>query len=650
MYRLFCRALSLALFLAVVGGLATAQNDISSIRSRAESGDASAQYSLGFAYEYGRSGLTKDTHQAAYWYKKSSDQGNAAAQNHLAAMYRSGTGGLAADINQAMYWFRKSADQDDPFSQYSLGNIYQYGQGGIPKDTVQGSYWYNRAATNFQKIADTDSGAAASLGDMCIDGIGGMPKDDAKAVDWYRKAANAGDDWGQAKLGLMYLNGRGVSKDDAKALELFKQSANQGLYLGQRLVGFMYLNGRSVKKDVKEAVKWYRMAAEQDDASALTTLASIYEYGRPGVQENDAEAMSWELRAIEHGSITGLNNAAWLYLTSTDPKVRDMKKGLELAQKAVALSPIANNLDTLAEAYLQNKQFAKAIETEQKALEAADKTEKPGYAKQIERYKKAALVRTTSPLGHWHGTWYGDGYVYIAELELASKVPGTVEGKIRWTLESAGREADEAKVGKSAVEHVRGTYTAGSGKVEFTGFAKDDPDQIIGLDSYRVEVGDFGDILYGETSAHGTWSGRIALRRVPVRPTRQIAGTYRLWPKTYPARTAHPDYITINRKSPVLISVSGNDFTAEGATTADAGSYNWKYTEGATGKTELKVNPDGTIDVHVVADKGGESSYVAVYVGGTDPYAPPKTAKSATGGVAKAGGAKTITKPAAKKQ
>jgi hypothetical protein len=62
------------------------------------------------------------------------------------------------------------------------------------------------------------------------------------------------------------------------------------------------------------------------------------------------------------------NSVAWMLLTCPEAKCRDFKKGLELAQKAVALAKRGETLDTLACAYAANGDLPKAIEVEKEAL------------------------------------------------------------------------------------------------------------------------------------------------------------------------------------------------------------------------------------------------------------------------------------------
>ncbi len=60
-----------------------AQDDfIESLRTRANAGDADAQFSLGVMYDVGR-GVPQDDVEAVVWYRQAAEQGHASAQHSL---------------------------------------------------------------------------------------------------------------------------------------------------------------------------------------------------------------------------------------------------------------------------------------------------------------------------------------------------------------------------------------------------------------------------------------------------------------------------------------------------------------------------------------------------------------------------------------
>ena len=63
-----------------------------------------------------------------------------------------------------------------------------------------------------------------------------------------------------------------------------------------------------------------------------------------------------------------LNNLAWIYATNPDPEIYNPEKALELAQKAAALSPTPEVLDTLAESLFINGEIEAAVKAETSAI------------------------------------------------------------------------------------------------------------------------------------------------------------------------------------------------------------------------------------------------------------------------------------------
>jgi TPR repeat protein len=98
-------------------------NEVAGIRAKAEQGDAPAQRTLGFMYEYGR-GVAKDYVEAVKWYRKAAEQGYAAGQTCLGVMYENGRGVPKNDA-EAVKWYRKAAEQGYAAGQTNgLARIY----------------------------------------------------------------------------------------------------------------------------------------------------------------------------------------------------------------------------------------------------------------------------------------------------------------------------------------------------------------------------------------------------------------------------------------------------------------------------------------------------------------------------------------------
>jgi TPR repeat protein len=119
-------------------------------RKAAERGLASAQYSLGSAYELG-CGVPQDDHQKALWYRRAAEQGHTTAQIGLGLAYWYGYG-VPKDDNQAAAWIRKAAEHGDPGGQFGLALVYLEGK-GVPRDSEQAVFWLRKAAEQGDEAA-----------------------------------------------------------------------------------------------------------------------------------------------------------------------------------------------------------------------------------------------------------------------------------------------------------------------------------------------------------------------------------------------------------------------------------------------------------------------------------------------------------------
>lgn len=111
----------------------------------AESGNATAQYSLGTLHHAGK-GIPEDDGKAVHWFRQAAEQGHPAAQFNLGNAYRAGQG-VSQDHYLAASWWRRAAEQDFAPAQFNLGTLYYFGR-GVSEDRELGLQWYHRAAAN----------------------------------------------------------------------------------------------------------------------------------------------------------------------------------------------------------------------------------------------------------------------------------------------------------------------------------------------------------------------------------------------------------------------------------------------------------------------------------------------------------------------
>jgi TPR repeat protein len=119
------------------------------LKTRADKGDAEAQYLLGGYYAKGI-GVKQDWAAAATWSRKAAEQGNANGQYALGFLTEAGRG-VKQDDAEAAKWYVKAARQGDTAAQYSLAGMYSRGA-GVTQNWQAAYFWSSLAAYTGEEI------------------------------------------------------------------------------------------------------------------------------------------------------------------------------------------------------------------------------------------------------------------------------------------------------------------------------------------------------------------------------------------------------------------------------------------------------------------------------------------------------------------
>lgn len=205
--------LFLGTFLAI--SLFAASEDLDSLLQQAQSGNAEAQFAVGFHNIY-RLRWTEDANKDytpwVQWLSLAMEQGHTGAITMLGECYSAGLG-VPQDDNEMMRLWKLAADQGNPMAQVLLA-------------------WRYLISNN--------------IGD---------------AIKYYRMAADLGSVEALCSLADIYREGTSVEQDFQKAFSLYREAADKGYRSAGCDLGECYELGEGVPIDYEEAVFWYLTAA-----------------------------------------------------------------------------------------------------------------------------------------------------------------------------------------------------------------------------------------------------------------------------------------------------------------------------------------------------------------------------------------------------
>jgi TPR repeat protein len=230
-------------------------------------------------------------------------QNNPRALALMANLYFYGLG-VNKDQIQSFKMNETSALSGDKIGQHQLGLMYLNGWGVI-KNEPEGLSWLEKSAEA------GNISAISSLGEYYL-----LQKKYAPSIDWYKKGALLEDNFCKYRLGLFYLEGRGVDKNYSDALKWFTSAKD--FDLAMVTIGKMYENGLGVPKDNQEAIKWYHSAALKGSQYGLFQIGRVYEDG-VGVTKNLEEAITNYKKSAEIGSVESMYRLGIIYSENNGP-------------------------------------------------------------------------------------------------------------------------------------------------------------------------------------------------------------------------------------------------------------------------------------------------------------------------------------------
>ncbi len=216
-----------------------------------------------------------------------------------------------------------------------------------------------------------------------------------------QSAAEQGDLNSQWILANIYTHGLAAEKDYANAFVWLQQAAENGHTAAQRELGKRYMWGKGTERNYDQALKWFKLAAREGDTEAEFFMGVIY-LGNKQHKGDQASAMNWFKKAAAGGHKMAINNLAWLYATSPNKSLRNGDKGVAIMLPLIEKEPKSSVLlDTLAAAYAESGDFAKAIEYQERAIEHLPEKMKPtirqGYLDRLSHYQQDKPWREQAP-------------------------------------------------------------------------------------------------------------------------------------------------------------------------------------------------------------------------------------------------------------
>lgn len=228
----------------------------------AKSGDAQAQYEVGYAHQKG-DGVDRNIKTAAEWYMMAADQGHEQATDKFYSFYSK--------------MLEKTAKDGDTRAQYETGNAYLSGN-GVKKDNETAAEWLQKSMLQGHEAAkekfysfyskqlekrakNGDAEAQFQTGKFYHKGAY-VNRDIETAAEWYLEAKKQGHEAAKEQLYSFY----------SKVLEKDAKDNAESMYV----LGCFYMDGNQVEKNLKKGTKYLATAYQKGHEQSFEKLSSTY--------------------------------------------------------------------------------------------------------------------------------------------------------------------------------------------------------------------------------------------------------------------------------------------------------------------------------------------------------------------------------------
>lgn len=279
--------------------------DITDYQTKADAGDAEAQYQLGICYAQGK-GVEKNLAQSARYWLLAGKQQHAYALIYLGKLFEKGVG-VPQDFGKAFQCYQSACTKNIAEAQFCLAMLYLQGL-GVAQDEEQAvqllhqsaEQQYQPAIQSLQQLKNKDENLDNNTvaAERCFhQGVENLQTNIAEAVSHFAKSAQQNFAKAQYNLGLAYLFSLGgMAQDKTLAIENLQKSAEQDFRPAHFVLAWLYQQ----EKNFEQAVLHYQKAGELGHAQAQYFLFKLYETGN-GVAKDDDIALSWLRQSAKQG-------------------------------------------------------------------------------------------------------------------------------------------------------------------------------------------------------------------------------------------------------------------------------------------------------------------------------------------------------------